>query len=285
MPPCPCVSRSPSSSPPGPCSPPGAVPKRARRSPRRTSRARAAGGLRGGRATSPTPRAAATTRRSAPNTSLRPLVKQLDAAKGTKDCAERVKVFLRDVDKTDLAVRKVDIRAPTPSRWSSPPEPVRSRSRRASGWSRRARAGSSPASAEPEVGAAARFAAPWVTSRPGLRVHRVSALYAADVQRDLFLAVTTPSRTLLDLATVLPYPQLRAAADRVRPMRAARGALRAPHRPGGRRGSADAWKRTPARSSSAGTCASAGAAACRCPTRSTRAWPASWSTAATPTRG
>lgn len=54
------------------------------------------------------------------------------------------------------------------------------------------------------------------TSRDGLRVHRVATLHAVDVERHGLLAVTTPARTIVDLASVLPWPELRAIADRVR---------------------------------------------------------------------
>lgn len=54
------------------------------------------------------------------------------------------------------------------------------------------------------------------TSRPGLVVHRVATVWAVDVERHGLLAVTTPARTLVDLASVLPWPELRAIADRVK---------------------------------------------------------------------
>ncbi|MCW3011452.1 MAG: hypothetical protein JWO90_1856 [Solirubrobacterales bacterium] len=54
------------------------------------------------------------------------------------------------------------------------------------------------------------------TSRPGLTVHRMARLYAVDVARHPLLAVTTPARTIVDLASVLTWPELRGVADRVR---------------------------------------------------------------------
>ncbi len=72
-------------------------------------------------------------------------------------------------------------------------------------------------------------------SRGTLRVHRVERLWLADVERHPQLAVTTPARTICDLATVLPWPELRAIADRVRrlDLDAIRAAQeRAPDRPG-----------------------------------------------------
>lgn len=54
------------------------------------------------------------------------------------------------------------------------------------------------------------------SSRPGLVVHRVATLWAVDVERHGLLAVTTPARTIVDLASVLPWPELRSIADRVR---------------------------------------------------------------------
>ncbi len=54
------------------------------------------------------------------------------------------------------------------------------------------------------------------TSRGGLVVHRVRSLFAVDVEHHALLAVTTPARTIVDLASVLPWPKLRAIADRVR---------------------------------------------------------------------
>ncbi len=72
-------------------------------------------------------------------------------------------------------------------------------------------------------------------SRAGLVVHRVEVLTSRDVLRVPSLAVTTPARTIVDLATVLPYAELRAICDRVRDLdvpaiRAAQRRL--PHRRG-----------------------------------------------------
>lgn len=74
------------------------------------------------------------------------------------------------------------------------------------------------------------------TSREGLVVHRVKHLYAADVARHGDIAVTTEARTIVDLASVLPWAELRAIADRVRTLDvpAIRDAwARASHRGGG----------------------------------------------------
>ncbi len=74
-------------------------------------------------------------------------------------------------------------------------------------------------------------------SRPGLRVHRVTDLWSADIAQHGLLWVTTPSRTIVDLAVVMPWAQLRAIADQVRSLdvKAIRAAQRrAPHRPGAR---------------------------------------------------
>ena len=75
------------------------------------------------------------------------------------------------------------------------------------------------------------------TSRPGLRVHRVTVLDERDVQHFPLVAVTRPARTIIDLAEVLPWTELRAIADRVRHLdvRAVRDAqARAPRRRGAR---------------------------------------------------
>ncbi len=48
-------------------------------------------------------------------------------------------------------------------------------------------------------------------SRPGLRIHRTRRLDARDVTRHRAIRVTTPARTLLDLADVLPDKGLRRA--------------------------------------------------------------------------
>lgn len=63
-------------------------------------------------------------------------------------------------------------------------------------------------------------------SRPGVKVHRTRRLQLADVDRFGHLWVTTDARTLVDLADVLPYPELRAVADRLQylPVEAIRAA-------------------------------------------------------------
>jgi len=48
----------------------------------------------------------------------------------------------------------------------------------------------------------------------GIRVHRARSLHWRDVTHHQGIPVTSPERTLLDLATVLPAPQLRSAARR-----------------------------------------------------------------------
>ncbi len=73
------------------------------------------------------------------------------------------------------------------------------------------------------------------SSREGLRVHRVRVLSIRDVRRVPGLVVTTPARTIVDLASVLSWPELRATTDRVRALdvRAIRAAQsRVPHRRG-----------------------------------------------------
>lgn len=54
------------------------------------------------------------------------------------------------------------------------------------------------------------------TSRPGLRVHRVRELDERDVHRHPLVAVTRQARTILDLAAILPYQELRRIVDRIR---------------------------------------------------------------------
>lgn len=49
---------------------------------------------------------------------------------------------------------------------------------------------------------------------PGLVVHRTLHLTRADVTVERGVPVTTPARTIVDLADVLTYEQLRALADR-----------------------------------------------------------------------
>lgn len=72
-------------------------------------------------------------------------------------------------------------------------------------------------------------------SRAGLVVHRVGTLDERDVQRFPLLAVTRRARTILDLAAVLPYTELRTIVDRIRDLdlHAVRQAQqRVPHRIG-----------------------------------------------------
>ncbi len=63
------------------------------------------------------------------------------------------------------------------------------------------------------------------TSRPGLRVHRVRELDERDVQRHRLVAVTRHARTILDLAEVLSFEELRRVVDRIRALDV--GAVRA----------------------------------------------------------
>lgn len=74
-----------------------------------------------------------------------------------------------------------------------------------------------------------------IASRPGIVVHRVKRLDAADVQRRGLLRLTRVPRTLVDLADVAGWEELRAATDSLRYFSPAalRGAQsRAPVRPG-----------------------------------------------------
>lgn len=57
---------------------------------------------------------------------------------------------------------------------------------------------------------------PGPRERPGLMVHRVSALDATDLRRVEGLALTSPARTLVDLASVLPAGPLADALERAR---------------------------------------------------------------------
>ena len=50
-------------------------------------------------------------------------------------------------------------------------------------------------------------------SRPGIRVHRVRHLHPSDITRRHDLPVTSPARTLLDLATILPPRELSRAIN------------------------------------------------------------------------
>lgn len=73
------------------------------------------------------------------------------------------------------------------------------------------------------------------TSRTGLTVHRARELDERDVHRFPLVAVTRPARTLIDLAEILTWSELRAVADRVRNLdvEAVRAAqARAPHKRG-----------------------------------------------------
>jgi very-short-patch-repair endonuclease len=72
--------------------------------------------------------------------------------------------------------------------------------------------------------------------RPGVAVHR-SRLSGADVTHHRAIPVTTPARTLVDLADVVPYETLRAIADRGVRLDAA-AVRRAQARTPGRRGRA-----------------------------------------------
>ncbi len=54
------------------------------------------------------------------------------------------------------------------------------------------------------------------TSRPGLTVHRAVRLGERDVRHFPLLSVTRPARTVIDLAELLPWEELRAIADRIR---------------------------------------------------------------------
>jgi hypothetical protein len=53
---------------------------------------------------------------------------------------------------------------------------------------------------------------PGTRTHPRLRVHRTAHLEPEDIRVRYGIAVTSPARTLLDLASVLPYAQLRRAA-------------------------------------------------------------------------
>jgi very-short-patch-repair endonuclease len=54
------------------------------------------------------------------------------------------------------------------------------------------------------------------TSRPGLRVHRVRAMSPTDIERHGPLRVTRAPRTVVDLAELLDYDELRPIVDRMR---------------------------------------------------------------------
>jgi hypothetical protein len=73
-------------------------------------------------------------------------------------------------------------------------------------------------------------------SRPGLVVHHSRMLTGADVTRERGIAVTTSARTLVDLAAVLSYRELRTLADHGVRLDAA-AVRRAQARAGSRRGS------------------------------------------------
>lgn len=74
-----------------------------------------------------------------------------------------------------------------------------------------------------------------VHSRPGIVVHRVRGLERADVQRRDLLRVTRVARTVVDLADVAPWDDVRAAVDalhRFSPAQLRSAQLRAPNRTG-----------------------------------------------------
>lgn len=74
-----------------------------------------------------------------------------------------------------------------------------------------------------------------VGSIPGVVVHRTRHLHRLDWSQHGLLAVTNRSRTLVDEASLLPFPAFRARADRLRelPLRELEATLsRAPRRPG-----------------------------------------------------
>jgi very-short-patch-repair endonuclease len=58
--------------------------------------------------------------------------------------------------------------------------------------------------------------------RPGIRVHRTSSLHPSDIRRRHGLPLTSPARTLLDLAEVLPSRPLERALDEALRMRLTR---------------------------------------------------------------
>lgn len=80
--------------------------------------------------------------------------------------------------------------------------------------------------------------APGARLRPGLRVHRTEALDPRDFMRHRGIPVTSPARTLLDLAAVVRPPQLRTAVRRALSLRRvglrqlAEVSARLPHRRG-----------------------------------------------------
>ncbi len=74
-----------------------------------------------------------------------------------------------------------------------------------------------------------------IRSRPGIVVHRVKRLDPVDVRRRGLLRITAVPRTLVDLADVASYAELRAATDTLRsfsPTALAAAQRRAPGRPG-----------------------------------------------------
>ncbi|MBA2348811.1 MAG: type IV toxin-antitoxin system AbiEi family antitoxin domain-containing protein [Solirubrobacterales bacterium] len=74
-----------------------------------------------------------------------------------------------------------------------------------------------------------------ITSRPGIVVHRVKRLDPIDVRRRGLLRHTAVPRTLIDLADVGSFAELRAATDTLRtfsPVALAAAQRRAPGRPG-----------------------------------------------------
>jgi hypothetical protein len=74
-----------------------------------------------------------------------------------------------------------------------------------------------------------------------IRVHRSSTLHRDDVTRRRGISVTTPARTILDLASVLPYKGLRRAARQALSLNltSVRDLTRARDRMGTRRGAAN----------------------------------------------
>ena len=125
------------------------------------------------------------------------------------------------------------------------------------------------------------------SARPGIRIHR-SALDPLDVVQELGIPVTTPARTLLDLAEVLPARAVERAideAERLRLLTCARSRppwSEAPVGPGPMRcepSSTATSRAQPSRAafSRSGSCVCAGRAPSRS-RKSTRAWRATRST-------
>ncbi len=100
-------------------------------------------------------------------------------------------------------------------------------------------------------------------SRPGITVHRTERLPASHVQHWVDLRVTVRSRTLVDLADVLEYDDLRRVADQLPRLPVLTSNTPSASSPGGTApagspGSSVARKRTRSRSSSAATWRTAG---------------------------